>query len=621
MSNYPTQEPSMYTGIDSFGGINWSINASRIADNEATAMENFVITESGVLSKRRGIKGVSKLLVTKLYNMIPYKNKLVLGTSSGIYEYDNTTDTNKQLLGGSCSANVNFFIMNNILYILNGTFFYEYNGTTIKRVEDSAYTPTLFITCAANGGGTPYEQWNMLHNKYKMSFSADGTSKDYISALAGEVSEVLLDNVVVAPANYTASSVNGKTKVTFTTAPAKGTDNLVITYAITIMNTGGNLLTKITANKDRINKSTIWSLYGGQNDTRLLLAGQDSIFYRSAVYNPYYFPENYYQGVGDTEEKITGFVTQYDYCVILKERSIWYTKIDMLQDGSIAYSTKPLNSQIGCINPKSVQLIENSPMFLSKKGIAVVSQTQIRDERNVTIISDKINTTREMVTNGLLKETLSNGATIDYDNKYMYVVKNKVYIYDYKYNVFYTWILPSWISVLSMAELNGELYFGSETGALYKYKAEGEVGDYNGCTSLTYQDEYISGITSYTSDYSCKWKSKLFSFDNYSKYKLIENMFLSISPSEHTSVVVKYVTDNNTVIDVGTVSNNLMNYANTNYGSFSYTSTYFPVIDNLKIRAKKILFFQVVFENSNPLESLDVFNIGIKYKYQREVKP
>lgn len=614
MSNYPTKEPSNYMNIDNFGGVNWFTNASRINDNEATLMENFIIAENGVLRKRTGTKKVLRQGNLPVFKMIEYKGKIIMCLNAGAFEFDPADNSFRQLTQTGCLEGSNLFIMNGLLFIMGVQFFYYYDGTTAQKVENNAYIPTLFITTPPAGGGVPYEQWNMLSSSFKQSFNADGETRTFTMCMKNVTPEKVTINGVEKEFSYT-DGTDGYTNVNVDPKgpiPEKGTDNIVITCGVRF---GTPLFDKVLQCKARINGSTIYSFYGGENDTRLLLAGQDSVFYRSDVYNPFYFPENYYQSVGDTEEKITGFVTQYDYCVILKEKSIWYTRYELLQNGTSAYTTKPLNSQFGCINPNSIQLVENSPIFMSEKGLAIVNQTQVRDERNVTVISEKINETEEMGYFSLLSEDLTKGSSIDYDNKYMYGINNRIYIYDYLNQAFYMWILPSDIVISCFIEVAGKLYIGANIGTIYTIKGKDEEN--------AYYDEYanVSSGNIVRTPIKCSWKSKLFSFGNYNTYKLIENLFISISPSEKTSVNIKYVTDNNTIVQLDTVSNNLFDYSTTNYSIFSYITTRFPVVDNMKVKAKKILFFQIIFENSNPLESLEIYNLGIKFRYQREVKP
>lgn len=617
MSNYPPPVPSLLKDINSFSGLNLDVNPSRIADNEATLMENFYIKENGVLSKRLGLTYKFSIDNEKVLAMKTYKDKLILGTNKALYSITTTSTTpvtEKIYTYDVFPITMKMFIFNSLLYIVDGFKFKCFDGTDIKNIQDHfAYVPTLFITCSPNGSGVPLEQWNMLGRKYKQSYSADGTSKEYLTCLGEtDIIEVRVNNSIMTTGFTSSIDINtGKTKITFETAPTKGTDNIIVTCEIRM--TGTIYKDKILPNITRINKNFVYSFYGGQNDTRLLLAGADSVFYRSDVNNLGYFPENYYQSVGDTEEKITGFVTQYDYCVILKENSIWHTRFELLADGKSVYITKPLNNQYGCVNGNTIQLIENTPMFLSGKGISVVNQTQLRDERNVEVISYKAN---ELI----LKETVSYFRSIDFDNKYILANKNIMYIYDYICNCFYVWKFETdKFCIESLTEINGELYIGTDTGSIYKLRNETELeATLNG--AFPFEDEFRFNNQITKIPIKCTWKSKLFSFDDTNKYKMIEKLFLTTSVSEQTSCNISYITNRNTIVNVGTSFNNLFKYNYFDYSKFTYLSSVFPVTDKFKIKAKKILFYQLVLENSQPEETLDIYNIGIKFKYQKEVK-
>lgn len=612
MSNYPSVTPSNVLNISSFSGLNLETHSSRIADNEAAEMENFTITENGVLSKRRGILSVFGLGDTdKVLNMIEFNGNLIVGTINYIYIVSSTEKSQVIYTYTTNPSFMEMFIMDSKLYILDGISFKEYDGITVKEVISKAYAPTLFITCTKFGVGIPLEDWNLIGDKFKMSYSADGTSKEYSLCFPDcEVTEVIL-NYVVTTAYTVQPDINGNTMVRFTTAPVVGTDNIIITAKI--KQSSKMYTEKLLPNIERINKCSVYSFYGGENDTRLLLSGQDSVFYRSGVYNPYYFPENHYQSVGDTDEKIMGFVTQYDYCVILKEKSIWYTRVELLDSGISAYTTKPLNSQYGCNNSKTIQLINNAPIFLSKKGIAVINQTQVRDERNVEIISNKINTE-------LMKEDLTKAVTIDYDNKYILAVGNKLYIYDYLYNCFYTWkINHELFDITCFTLLNGVLYIGTDLGHVYKYRTSSELQN-SLSGAAAYQDEFKIGDTITPITINSIWKSKLFNFEEPNKTKMIESLFATISPSESTSADISYITDKNSEMVVGTISNNLFAYDKFNYSKMSYLSSFHPVVDSMKVKLKKIVYFQLLIKNNSDDENLDIYNLGIKFKTQKEVK-
>ena len=93
---------------------------------------------------------------TKLY-------KVVEGVKTKLYE-----DLNKSVS--------NSFIYDDIWYFKDGKHYLKYDGTNITNVHDNAYIPTTTIARKPMGGGTKYEDVNMLSEYRKNSFLADGAS-------------------------------------------------------------------------------------------------------------------------------------------------------------------------------------------------------------------------------------------------------------------------------------------------------------------------------------------------------------------------------------------------------------------------------------------------------------
>ena len=86
------------------------------------------------------------------------------------------------------------FVFNNRLYILDGKNYLVYDGSSISQVKNSAYVPTTYIGIIPAGEnadiGTEYEQRNILTPKFKHTFIADGTTKEFF------MNENNLDSVV-----------------------------------------------------------------------------------------------------------------------------------------------------------------------------------------------------------------------------------------------------------------------------------------------------------------------------------------------------------------------------------------------------------------------------------------
>lgn len=76
------------------------------------------------------------------------------------------------------------FVFNNRLYILDGKNYLVYDGSSISQVKNSAYVPTTYIGIIPAGEnadiGTEYEQRNILTPKFKHTFIADGTTKEFL---------------------------------------------------------------------------------------------------------------------------------------------------------------------------------------------------------------------------------------------------------------------------------------------------------------------------------------------------------------------------------------------------------------------------------------------------------
>lgn len=624
---YPSAAQDKLLNVDTFSGINWDLADNRIKDNECTYMDNFEIKENGVLSKRKGLKALYKYGMSvdrAIIGMCGYKNDLyVLVWGEGLYKavFTDGNITDLTLISYKPASvdnqTTSMFIFNDILFILTGGMFWQYDGTTLTAVEDKAYVPTLYITCNNGGIGERYEDWNLLSYSFKQSFSTVKSKCSYEMCMTDiEINKVLLDGSEIPrvggtgnPIEYSVSvqkslTQPGLTKTVVTILPdvENGYDNLEITATITNHN---KLWGQVARNREKINKCTVYSFYGGQNDTRILLGGKDSMFYRSGTMNPFYFPENSFQNIGSTSEKITGFAIQYDYCVIFKENSIWQTRFELYEDGSNAYVTKPLNDEFGCEIPKSIQLIDNSPIFFDKKnGFCIVKQSNVRDERNTKCISQRINKTIENE-RGLLNNT-NPGFSLDHDFKYFYFVDSKVYIYDYHYDLFYIWNLP--FNVKCAYEYNKVLYITDDIGGIYKFTDQ-------------YKDEKFNtskGII--TSPIHCKWKSKLFDFGTIEKYKTIKELFINQRANVKTSANVN-MSDGNKDNTNFTTYNYLIDYSLMDYSRMSYEcSDIRPITECKKVKFKKVMYFQFIIENSELDETLDIYGFAIKYKVMGYVR-
>ena len=107
-----------------------------------------------------------------IYGIFFYGSKMLVHSGKTLYKVTDGTTT--ALYEGLNEAASNSFIYDNIFYFKDGLHYLQYDGETIKDVV--GYIPTTTIARKPMGGGTKYEDVNMLSAYRKNSFLADGAS-------------------------------------------------------------------------------------------------------------------------------------------------------------------------------------------------------------------------------------------------------------------------------------------------------------------------------------------------------------------------------------------------------------------------------------------------------------
>jgi hypothetical protein len=614
--NSPT--PSLLR-LEPFRGIDVSGTSTQIDDHQSPDMLNMNIDERGSLNKRTGYQRV-------------FPTSLGSGKINGIYEYKKSNGTSEFLIAhgtilykqtasdqpvqiyvGLADATVHFFTMNYKCYIMDGVHFLEYSGSSVS--SPTPYIPTIQIAKSPAGGGTAYEDFNLIGNKFKDSFSGDGSATVYklsLSALDSTTVTAVVNGVTITEGSgLTVDRLNGK--VTFTTAPAQGTDNVIITAGKTV-----------SGAPEKIKNCTFSVAFGGSNDTRVFLSGNPNMpeyAFRSGLYDPTYWPEN---GFYKYPEKVRGFSKQYDYLVVHRESGLHQISYQTTEAGTVSFPSKPINDEVGTLATQSIQIIENNPVFLSKDGVYMLTASNIRDERNVTHISLTVD--RKL----LLETGLNQAVSIDYDKKYWLAVNNKVYVLDYAQKTDITpygkWYVYDNIPSSSFLEMDGFLYFGSSTdGLVYRFYNDTQNGN-------SFNDDG-QPINAY-------WKSKPLTFGVEERYKLVDCLYIGLKPSGATSVRFSYETDKKksggrdvttkvfdfnsvdfadftlytSAYDENFVTFSLFDFGNVDFNNFTFQFSSFPKEFRKKVKAKKITHFQLSIANDRMNESLTVLSLVIKYQ-------
>jgi hypothetical protein len=309
--------------------------------------------------------------------------------------------------------------------------------------------------------------------------------------------------------------------------------------------------------------------------------------------------------VGSDASAIKRLVKQFADCQIIKEpipndTTIFSMSYAMDSNGVVTFPIVPLNSVVGCNASDSVQLIENVPTFLSPAGVFEITGTNVSDERNVVRISDNVHPS-------LLSEANLQGAvSADFDKKYILALNTRCYVYDYRQQVWYLW---NNIPASCFLEIAGRLYFGSATDGIVYMMAKS--------TDATPYNDDGQAIVAY-------WRSKVFSFEDDEHLKLVEKVFFSLRPGAKASADLYYATDKTeSGVPQGTgvtARVDLLDFGDLEFDHFTFLTSAMPQEVAAKIKAKKIVYFQVILQNDRLNESMGILSIGIKVKTQREVK-
>lgn len=372
-----------------------------------------------------------------------------------------------------------YFVYDKKLYIKDGTQYLVYDGTTCSPVE--GFIPTTTIARSPAGGGTVYQDVNMLTGLRKNSFVSDGVSVDYV--LDTETFDkdypvkVWVDGKEVT-SGFTSYPEEGK--ITFNTAPKKpltvGQDNVIIQIRKTI-----------EGYRDRIDKCTMLEVF----DNRVFFSGNPDyphVLFHSSLEDPTYCSDLDYYEEGTSDSKVKALVSG--------NNALWVFKEPSQSNTTVFYHNPSIDDTYGKVYPSTHSSISTGCIAT---GINFNDDIVFFSDRGMEAISGDVTTEQvlahrsSLVDNRLLnEESYKDLKLTEYEGYLMVFVDNKVYLADSRtitsnfteYEWFY-WELNKNIS--SALVKNGVLYLcsGNEIYTLTNNE-EREIESY----WTTLQDEF-----------------------------------------------------------------------------------------------------------------------------------
>lgn len=481
LNNIITRSYASFRGVDFTGGL-----VSRFRSPDSKNMwKNYL--DDDCIQTRPGMELIGEFDY-EIFGLFFYvKNnitKVLVHSGTKLYlwnNYPNTPVDTTTLYEGMNLNKSKAFVFDQVLFIMDGINYLEYNGTVLKDVEGTVPTTSYWKNPdgSVNIDTTTdrnyvYQDVNCLTGRRKNSFIGDGESVDYrldINELDQNVSVIATvdGTMIVEGSGLTVNRADGI--VTFATAPVKDA-KVIIDFSRTA-----------PGYRDRILNCTICVEF----DNRIFFSGNpdypNSVFH-CELNDPRYVRDTAYYELGIDLAPVK--------CLIPGNNVLWVVKDIDQNNASVFYMTPTIdtsygddhkiypsvsgNITVGCVSTGIN--FNDDIVFFSKLGLEGISSSamyseQILQHRSNMVDSKMVNETDYL--NVVLAEW--NGYLMCLMGSHMYLAdKRQKFIEntDVGYEWFY-WELPNTIN--NMFEYRGELFLSNSDGEIYKLSGDNDNGE------------------------------------------------------------------------------------------------------------------------------------------------
>ena len=606
--------PTIYTTTyGQFKGVDFSTDPMLVDKSRSPYAVNLISDSGGMPEKRPGWKTIWRFAETEKINGMWYcrfgdVGHVVIHAGDRFYRWiDGEADPD--WMGGGSHPNEKstaFFLMSK-LYILTGSSYMQYDGSTFTEVE--AYVPTVVINRTPTGGGDFLESYNIIGDEWIEEFIGDGKSTEYKLTKRGEDESVdAVTKVEVwetdkwvtktEGTDYAVDKTNGK--VTFTAAPE---DQTIPNVKITV--------SKAAKHKDKIYKGKSVAIY---NDSVVFVAGSErGADYRSGFGKPGYFPEDGYDQVGTNETDIMGYCKIGEYLGIIKESNSqdstiflrWHEyQTDSDGNEKTIFRKKQGVVGVGAVSRHAIGMLGDEPLFLSSRGIYALTSNAVTFERTVQNRSEFLDykLTRE--------PNLENAVCCEWNGYFVVGVNGHCYLLDSKqrttksrnnssfvYEGYYWENVPA----TCFLAIDGKLYFGTEDGRICKFNT-----DYDKVSRYSDDGQPIVAVWSTVSD-DDGHPQRL-------KTMVKKGCAVTVKPFTRSSAKIYVRTEKDAIekyIREGTMD--IFDWEDIDFERFTFNANDAPQDIMLKKKIKKYKRLQFIIQNDVVNEGFGVFQISKAY--------
>ena len=390
---------------------------------------------------------------------------------SGTKLYRISGGSRTELYTGLKPARSRSFIFNNLFYFKDGIHYLQYDGEIIGEV--TGYVPTTSIGRKPAGGGTIFEDVNLLTGIRVNTFLADGESTDFYLDAQGidtDFSPIVKVNDEVV-SDYTVDTAGGR--IRFAEAPPEpltdGQDNVSVKFRKTI-----------AGYRDRIDQCTLLQVF----DNRVFFSGnQDypNVIWHCSLNDPSYCSDLDYYNEGLDLAAVTGLAAG--------NNALWVFKEPSQADTAVFYHTPTIDSEYGKIYPSTHSSVStgcvggavnfnDDIVFFSRRGMEGI-QGDVTTEQAVIHRSSLVD--RKLTASAGYEDMVLaewEGYLLVFVGKDAFLADSRA-VFSNEGHMEYEWFYWEMDSAVTCAAVHGgTLYLGAGGGVYTLTDMDGEVPSY-----------------------------------------------------------------------------------------------------------------------------------------------
>ena len=391
--NVPSESQKYSAVVETFRGVDLNNSPSNVDKSRSPAAPNMIRDQVGKVRKRMGYETKATAPGGAAINGVHHLlDETLIHAGSKLYRLVKAADGGWSLteIGAMANGRSRSFVFDQKLYLLDGSTYQVYDGTTLAAVADSATVPTIIISRRPTGGGQSYQGLNLLGRKWTESFLGVEGVTEYQLTTQGLSDDPVTAKVLNTEGNWTDKVENTdftvdreKGVVTFTSAPGEspitGQDNVQITAG------------KVREDYlDAINKCTVAAVYGvGGSTDRVFLSGngdKPGVDWYSNFEDPAFFPDTNYTKLVRDGARVTGYTVLSNTLAAFIDgasdgRNVVVRSGVLDENGDAVFRVS--NTMIGqdAVAPDTFCRTDKEPLFLTNRGVYAITAEELTGEK------------------------------------------------------------------------------------------------------------------------------------------------------------------------------------------------------------------------------------------------